>query len=1015
MTEVADLYVVLRSVGAQFERGMARAGASAAEADGRIAGMAGGIKMMSIAAVGAGLVVAGAAVKMSTEFDRLMEQLHTLAHVPQQDLKELATGVMNVAGAVGYSPNSLAQALYHIESTFASVGITSQKALTVLATAAKGAQIGGADLVDVVNALDAAVVSGIPGAQNLNQAMGALLATVGAGDMTMQNLADALGTGILALVKQFGVTLADTGAALATFGDNNIRGSKAATDLRMVIMDLAKQSKEGQKQLAKLGLTSGQLGRDMQSGGLNKAILDLRAHLAAAGITGKAVGSVLADIFTKRSAAPLAILLGEIGQFESKYPELKKGADSFGDSWAKTSALISTRAKMAKANIEDAFIGLGHALAPIASGILNMFNKAFEWARTHKKTMEEIGRVIKVFLVGALVIAAGVLAEMAVEAAIAAAPFILLAGAVGLLVKWLVNLYEHNAKVRAFVKTIVDGFKKDATIAVHWLMGAFQTAKRVIGEVINAIVGFYEKHQQQINRMVGDVVTVMRDVWSAFKAGFDAVKAVVMTVVKIVEDLWARFGEHLWQHVVTAWHAIVQVVRGALEFIHGLFDMIAGLLTGHWSRFWKGIKEVVGGTWNMISGIVKEGVNAISTVIGAAVAVISAVWDFAWHAISTAAKAAWDFISGVFAPVGDFFSSIGDGIVTAWGAVVSFFEGLPGHIASLLSRAGTWLVNIGKEAIEGLLHGLWLATVGVYRWVVSNGGLLGLGIKAMQALHEGIVTAWDAVIRFFEDIPGWILTAMKDAGYWLITTGHSIILGIWHGMENAWGAVARFFSNIPGWIWHLLSAAGTWLINVGHDVIWGMWHGIMTSMGMIWGWAKGLPQDIFNIVDEVYNWMISVGSNIVIGLWNGIVKMAEWLWNKVKNWCSDLYNGILSFFGINSPSRLMRDNVGKHIATGIAAGILDNKHHVKAALESLGNDVANTRFTIGGVRLGSSVLGASGALSGGSGAVGSGSPVYNIQVQGSVIDTQGLFKAVQTAAQRHGARNPRSAGLVFLK
>ena len=51
-----------------------------------------------------------------------------------------------------------------------------------------------------------------------------LNATVGAGDMKMQDLAEAFGAGMVAVVKGYGLSLKDVGAALATFGDNNIRG-----------------------------------------------------------------------------------------------------------------------------------------------------------------------------------------------------------------------------------------------------------------------------------------------------------------------------------------------------------------------------------------------------------------------------------------------------------------------------------------------------------------------------------------------------------------------------------------------------------------------------------------------------------------------------------------------------------------------------------------------------------------------------------------------------------------------
>ena len=49
----------------------------------------------------------------------------------------------------------------------------------------------------------------------------------------MQDLADAMGTGLMAAAKAYGQSIEQVGAALATFGDLNVRGAKAATDLRM--------------------------------------------------------------------------------------------------------------------------------------------------------------------------------------------------------------------------------------------------------------------------------------------------------------------------------------------------------------------------------------------------------------------------------------------------------------------------------------------------------------------------------------------------------------------------------------------------------------------------------------------------------------------------------------------------------------------------------------------------------------------------------------------------------------
>ena len=57
--------------------------------------------------------------------------------------------------------------------------------------------------------------------------------------------------------------------------------------------------------------------------------------------------------------------------------------------------------------------------------------------------------------------------------------------------------------------------------------------------------------------------------------------------------------------------------------------------------------------------------------------------------------------------------------------------------------------------------------------------------------------------------------------------------------------------------------------------------------------------------------MVSVGKNIAEGLWNGITNKGEWLLSKIKTFAHTVTQGIKDFFGIKSPSRVMRDEVGK--------------------------------------------------------------------------------------------------------
>jgi TP901 family phage tail tape measure protein len=322
---------------------------------------------------GAGLAAIGyESVKMAAKFDASMALLHTQAGVAQSKMAGLKEGVLSLAGKVGQDPDSLAESLFHVESNFESMGISSKKALSLVETAAKGATVGHADLVDVTNALTAAVASGIPGVEDFGQAMGVLNATVGVGDMKMQDLANAFGSGMVATVKGFGLNITDVGAALAVFGDNNIRGSLAGNQLRMSVMALAHPVATAGETLKRLGLTTDTLGKDMQKGGLKLALEDLVGRMKKAGISSKEQGQVITEAFGRKAGAGLNVLVSQMDRLESKYPALAEGAHKFGKSWEDTKKTFAFQMKALQSGFDALAITVGTKLMPPLQSVVGV-------------------------------------------------------------------------------------------------------------------------------------------------------------------------------------------------------------------------------------------------------------------------------------------------------------------------------------------------------------------------------------------------------------------------------------------------------------------------------------------------------------------------------------------------------------------------------------------------------------------------------------------------------------------
>lgn len=209
------------------------------------------------------------------EFQASMEKLRTQAGYSQASVKKLSSSVIKDAPQWGMGPNALAQALYHV----ASDGIPASKAMDVLHASIMGAKVGGSDLAQTTYALVSILKSAPKDVKGASDAMAIMNAIVGQGDMTMQNLVDALSTGVIPAAKNWGITLRGVGAALDVFTSRGVPAQVAATRLTRVMQLMGDPSGAAAKQLQSIGLSSTKLAQDMRQGGLPEALTDLKKHL----------------------------------------------------------------------------------------------------------------------------------------------------------------------------------------------------------------------------------------------------------------------------------------------------------------------------------------------------------------------------------------------------------------------------------------------------------------------------------------------------------------------------------------------------------------------------------------------------------------------------------------------------------------------------------------------------------------------------------------------------------------
>lgn len=266
-------------------------------------------------------------------------------------------------------------------------------------------------------------------------------------------------------------------------------------------------------------------------------------------------------------------------------------------------------------------------------------------------------------------------------------------------------------------------------------------------------------------------------------------------------------------------------------------------------------------------------------------------------------------------------------------------------------------------ALTAAINPVTLAIAGIAAAVGVVVGAFATLWTTSEEFRTNITAIWSQLVATFQTFTQGIVDRLNELGFNFENIGQ-VIQAAWQALcdflapvfEGAFQAVATIFDTITGAILGVLDFfigvfTGDWeqALN-GIKEFWGsIWDGICgifetiidTLMGIgevILNWFGTTWEDALNGVKDFFTniWnnivdffsglpgrMADIGYNIVTGIWNGISGAAGWLWNQISGFCSSIVSNIKSFFGINSPSKLMEDAVGKWLPPGIAVGFDD--------------------------------------------------------------------------------------------
>lgn len=429
------------------------------------------------------------------------------------------------------------------------------------------------------------------------------------------------------------------------------------------------------------------------------------------------------------------------------------------------------------------------------------------------------------------------------------------------------------------------------------------------------------------------------------------------TIPELFSTLWDDMKSEMQQGVQVGAEMITSILLGITEGIPDFLSVggqvimsLAGSISSASPQLitaaGTAILALGSGIMQALPRMISYGVQII-TQIGNAIS--QAAPELIPKAIETLAQFALGLISALpqLITVGiKMITSLAQGLINSIPLLIEYVPQIINSFCVAIDTGLLQLIAAGVKIIANLVIGIVQAipqliaalpqiVLAIYN-VFMHINLLSAGANIIKTLASGLKSSGGSVISAAQNIVKFIWNQLVKTDW--VNLGKMLIQKLVSGIRGMGGSAGSVARSIGQKIFTTISNVN-WL-SLGKTVISKLISGLLSLLGRMGSAAKSLGTKAVSAFKGI-NWG-SVGSNIVKGIIGGVGAMAGSLLSKMQGLASSALKAAKKALGIKSPSRVFKKEVGKHIVTGIIAGIDTEQKNLKKTMESLCNTAVSS-------------------------------------------------------------------------
>jgi hypothetical protein len=417
-----------------------------------------------------------------------------------------------------------------------------------------------------------------------------------------------------------------------------------------------------------------------------------------------------------------------------------------------------------------------------------------------------------------------------------------------------------------------------------------------------------------------ELTQAMADLGAIAEPIMTTLKLIAVDLLKTIQPFVELIGEGL---------------RGAIEGAAGATDKLAEGLGGIINALVERLMNMLPTVLNVILQLIPTIAN---TLLAALPQLLDVVLDLVTQIINLLAELAPQIIAKIVEIIPQLIQSIIDALPQILEAIITLVMAIVAALPTII----TTLINALPQLIQSIVDFI----------IQAIPMIIDAAIQLFMAIIDALPVIIQAIIQNLPTVINTIIDGLLDALPLLLQAAIQLFMAIIDALPTI---IKLLVNEIPQIVTTIINT----LLSRLPDLIQGaikLFMGLLEAIPKIQiELIKNIPQIIATIVSGLAQGvgeMAKAGLNLLKGIWEGIKGGAKWLKDKITGFAGNVAGWFKKVFKIESPSKLMADEVGEYIGEGIGVGVLDSIPTVK---KQLGKFAGFVQDNLGDIKSGLSI------------------------------------------------------------